>query len=238
MTTPVHGIHASLAGLAVEIAGLTPDPRNARLHDERNIREVMESYKAHGQRKTIVVQRQADNGQRMVVRAGNGQMEAAKRLGWTHIAAVVVDENDRDAIRFAIRDNRTAELAEWDFKVLATEEASLREYGSSLTELGWTQAEIVPMTETTWFRDATGDVGDHQRNHPDPDKDKEDDERRVQLSVSEYVDFEKAAAVMRDRFHEPKMDLGKIVARLARHYLATLNHSGSEKPTEPKPEGN
>ena len=55
----------------------------------------------------------------MVVRAGNGRIVAAKRLGWTHIAAVVVDESNVDATSFAIADNRTAELAGWDNDVLA-----------------------------------------------------------------------------------------------------------------------
>jgi ParB-like chromosome segregation protein Spo0J len=79
----------------------------------------MEAIKASlarwGQRQPIVVQR---NG--MVVRAGNGRLEAAKAIGWTHIAAVVVDDESADAVAFAIADNRTAELAEWDTETLAT----------------------------------------------------------------------------------------------------------------------
>jgi hypothetical protein len=170
------GIHPQLRHLAVDIATLAPDPRNARLHDERNIREVMRSYEAHGQRKTIVVQRRADDGTEMVVRAGNGQVEAARRLGWTRIAAVIVDENDRDAIAFALRDNRTAELAEWDYQVLATEAAQFEHHGGSLTEFGWTEAELVPMRETTWFNDAKGELEEHQRSkQPDNDASPDDE---------------------------------------------------------------
>jgi DNA modification methylase len=55
-----------------------------------------------------------------IVRAGNGRVEAAKALGWTHIAAVVVDDESADAVAYAIADNRTAELAEWDNETLAT----------------------------------------------------------------------------------------------------------------------
>jgi hypothetical protein len=53
-----------------------------------------------------VVQRQG-----MIVRAGNGRVLAARELGWTHLACVVVDESEVEATAFAIADNRSAELA-------------------------------------------------------------------------------------------------------------------------------
>lgn len=56
----------------------------------------------------------------MIVRAGNGTMAAAKSLGWTHLACNVIDEDSTDATSFAIADNRTAELAEWDDETLAS----------------------------------------------------------------------------------------------------------------------
>ena len=189
-----HGIHASLLPLACSISTLKADPKNARLHDERNIDAVEKSYDKHGQRKPIVVQKrrtprmceQCGGTGRLsvpmdgfnpsgstpclkcegsgdllefIVRAGNGQMMAAKRLGWTHIAAVIVEENDKDAIAFAIRDNRTAELAEWDWKVIAEEMATFETgTGESFTELGWNEAELVPLRQTDWFLAATGQL--------------------------------------------------------------------------------
>jgi DNA modification methylase len=92
---------------------LTLDPRNARKHSEKNISAICKSLKRFGQRKAIVVQKEG-----MVVRAGNGTLTAAKQLGWSHIAAVVVDEDDPKAQAFAIADNRSAELGEWDVPVL------------------------------------------------------------------------------------------------------------------------
>ena len=107
-------IAEDLRHLATAIADLNLDPANARIHDERNIDAIVSSLHRFGQRSPIVVQRDG-----MVVRAGNGRIVAAKRLGWTHIAAVVVDESNLDATSFAIADNRTAELAGWDNDVLA-----------------------------------------------------------------------------------------------------------------------
>lgn len=104
-----------LRHLAVPLDTLTPDAANARRHGPRNMEAIKASLARWGQRQPIVVQRKG-----MVVRAGNGRLEAAKALGWTHIAAVVVDDDSADAVAFAIADNRTAELAEWDTETLAT----------------------------------------------------------------------------------------------------------------------
>lgn len=219
-------IHPSLQALAVPIAGLTPDPKNARLHNERNIAEVMASYQEHGQRKTIVVQRRADDGKEMVVRAGNGQLEAAKRLGWTHIAVVVVDENDRNAIRFALRDNRTAELAEWDYEVIAYEAAQFEHAGMDFTELGWSEEEMVPIRETTWFADAKGNLEDHSRTFGNTGT--QQGVTVVTVRAEDEADLHRAATIMREKFREKQMHIGRIVGRLARHYLATMTHSAAE----------
>lgn len=220
-------IHPQLQALAVDVASLAPDPKNARLHNERNLGEVMRSYEKHGQRKPIVVQRKADDGTAMVVRAGNGQLEAAKRLGWTSIAAIVVDERDRDAIAFALRDNRTAELAEWDYKILAEEAANFELDGGSLTEVGWNEAEQVPMRETTWFMGAKGELEEHSRAPKDVEPGAEKEE--VTIIGKDAVSLIEAMTIMRERFGEPGMNPGHVIGRLARHYLATMNHSQTPK---------
>src|SRR5690349_13671478 len=102
-----------LRHLAVPIETLTLDPANARKHDQRNLDAIKGSLKRFGQRFPIVAQRQG-----LVVRAGNGRLMAAKLLGWTHIAALVVDESEVEAVAFAIADNRSSELAEWDDQAL------------------------------------------------------------------------------------------------------------------------
>lgn len=108
--------------LAVPIADLVPDAANARTHDDKNIEAIVQSLNRFGQRIPIVVQRQG-----MIVRAGNGRLIAAKRMGWTHLAAVVVDESSVDATAYAIADNRTAELAGWNDETLAALLQSLPE---------------------------------------------------------------------------------------------------------------
>src|SRR5262245_26359492 len=109
----------ALRPLAVPCAGLVLDPANARLHSEANLDAIRGSLAVYGQRKPIVVRRAG-----RVVIAGNGTLEALRSLGKTHVAAVLVDDDAATAAGFAIADNRTAELAEWDQAAL---EALLRE---------------------------------------------------------------------------------------------------------------
>lgn len=105
-----------LKHLLVPIDSLNPDPSNARRHGDKNLAAIKSSLATFGQRKPIVVQKQG-----RIVRAGNGTLQAAKALGWTEIAAVVIDDDNATASRFAIADNRTAEMAAWDDDVLAFE---------------------------------------------------------------------------------------------------------------------
>lgn len=99
--------------LAVPISTLRPDPRNARKHGKANLAAIEDSLSKFGQQKPIVV---SSDG---IILAGNGTVEAAKKLGWTHVAAVRSNLSGSDAIGFALADNRTAELAEWDKVELA-----------------------------------------------------------------------------------------------------------------------
>lgn len=132
-------IAPGLLPLAVPVSQLVLDPRNARKHDERNLDAIKDSLARFGQRLPLVVQKQG-----MVVRAGNGRLRAALALGWDSIAAVVVDESDAEAAAFALADNRTAELAEWDWQQLAETLANLKvelpEF--SAEQLGWNDTEL------------------------------------------------------------------------------------------------
>ena len=117
----------------IAIDKLTPDPDNARQHDQTNLTAIEGSLREFGQRKPIVI------SQTNVIVAGNGTVEAAKRLGWTDIQAVRVPA-DWDANRikaFALADNRTAELADWNEQVMAAQLLELSEAGFDIQEFGF-----------------------------------------------------------------------------------------------------
>jgi site-specific DNA-methyltransferase (adenine-specific) len=116
----------------VLIDDLDLDPRNARKHDEKNLKAIADSLEQFGQRKPIVV------WGRTVV-AGNGTMAAARSLGWTEITiARVPDDWSADQVKaYALADNRSAELAEWDEQVLAAQLLELQEAEFDVELLGF-----------------------------------------------------------------------------------------------------
>jgi site-specific DNA-methyltransferase (adenine-specific) len=117
----------------VLISSLSLDLSNARKHDAKNLASIAGSLKLFGQRKPIVV-----SGANVVV-AGNGTLEAAKSLGWSEISVVRIpnDWTAEQVKAYALADNRTAELAEWDSKVLADQLVELDAVGWDVSQFGF-----------------------------------------------------------------------------------------------------
>lgn len=136
-------VNPALAPLLVDIERLQLDPKNARRHRKRDLAVLSVSLAEHGQQKPIVTL--ADGR----VIAGNGTLEAARSLGWTHLAAVAYDgEDEAKAAAFAIVDNRSAELSEWDFEVLSS---TLKQLPDTLRAgVGFTEHELAPLLAASW----------------------------------------------------------------------------------------
>jgi DNA modification methylase len=116
----------------VLIDDLDLDPNNARKHDDKNLKAIADSLEQFGQRKPIVV------WGRTVV-AGNGTLVSARSLGWKEIKAVrVPDSWTADQVKaYALADNRTAELAVWDEKVLSEQLLDLEAAGFDIKSFGF-----------------------------------------------------------------------------------------------------
>lgn len=164
----------------VSIDSLIPDPANVRMHSPRNIEAIKASLARFGQQKPIVVD--SDN----VVRAGNGTLEAAKLLDWSELEIVRSDLEGSEMTAFAIADNRTAELAEWDYQVLGQVLASLQEEEPERPlELGWAEHELVNILVADWEAPtpSDGDLGDFGGADPSGDPDAPDT-RGASLTIS------------------------------------------------------
>jgi ParB-like chromosome segregation protein Spo0J len=127
----------------LQIKDLTPDPANARQHDEKNLKAIQGSLNQFGQRKPIVI---TEAG---VIVAGNGTVEAAKRLGWLKIDAVRVpsDWTPEQTKAFALADNRTAELATWSPEVLASQLLELEEANFVIEDFGFVKVNSAELPE-------------------------------------------------------------------------------------------
>lgn len=120
----------------VDVNSLHLDPANVRLHNNKNLDAIRASLTRFGQQKPIVVD--ANN----VVRAGNGTFTAAKQLGWKQIQIVRSNLAGSEATAYAIADNRSAELAEWDPDLLASQLGSLHEDGVNLLDVGFDDEDL------------------------------------------------------------------------------------------------
>jgi DNA modification methylase len=127
---------------------LTPDPNNARTHDETNLKAIEGSLREFGQRKPIVIDQEG------VIVAGNGTVEAAKRLGWNEIQAVRIPADwDAERIKaFALADNRTAELAGWNQEILDEQLRELDQAGIEVASFGFEVPDI-PILDIETFED-------------------------------------------------------------------------------------
>jgi site-specific DNA-methyltransferase (adenine-specific) len=117
----------------IKLAELRHDDQNARTHDQTNLKAIAGSLEQFGQRKPIVITQ--DNK----VVAGNGTLTAAKLIGWTEIDCVRVpaDWTAEQIKAYALADNRTAELAQWDEQVMAAQLLDLQEAGFDIESFGF-----------------------------------------------------------------------------------------------------
>lgn len=102
-----------LLPLAVPLDELEVLKNNPRKGD---VDAVAKSYETFGQRKPIVVRRTKDGKGEIL--AGNHQYEAAKKLGWSKIAVVWVEDDDKKASAYAVADNSVGLLGDWNVEYL------------------------------------------------------------------------------------------------------------------------
>lgn len=126
----------------VSVDELRLDPRNARLHPERNLTAIRASLERFGQQKPIVVKKDG------TVVAGNGTLEVARQLGWTHVDVVRTELDGAAAAAFAVADNRTGELSEWDVNALIETLKGAAEGGDAVP--GFTQHDVEMLLKDDW----------------------------------------------------------------------------------------
>lgn len=103
-------------------ADLRPNPRNARRHSKKQIRQIADSIMAYGFTVPVLVD------EKDMLLAGHGRLEAAKLLGLKTVPVIKrvgLTEAKKRALLLA--DNKIAENAGWDRKRLAVELPELAE---------------------------------------------------------------------------------------------------------------
>jgi hypothetical protein len=189
----------------VSLSSLTLDPDNVRTHPERNVAALTESLRRFGQQKPVIVDKH------MVVRAGNGLVTAAADLGWNEIAVYRTGLDGPEAIAFAIADNRTAELSEWDYQGLADQIRALLDDGVDVAALGWAEYELEPLLAAEWTPPTVEDDG--------LDTPATNGGGAVAFTAEQREIINRAIALVRELSDDPGVPEGRCLELIAGEYI-------------------
>ena len=112
-------------GHTIEIEQLAPDairanPRNARIHDRRQVDQIAASIEAFGLTNPIMIDETGE------IIAGHGRLQAATRLGLAYVPVIRINHLSGPEKRaLMLADNKIALNAGWDLEILAAELADL-----------------------------------------------------------------------------------------------------------------
>jgi DNA modification methylase len=123
----------------VSIERLKPDPKNARLHTAKQIRQIAQSIESFGFNVPLLIDRDLN------VIAGHGRLLACKRLGWNEVPTIRLEHlSEAQKRAFMIADNRLTEIASWDDRLLAEQLQALSsaELDFDIEAIGFDMGEI------------------------------------------------------------------------------------------------
>jgi len=124
---------------------IKPYERNPRINDKA-VDAVAASLKEYGFRQPIVVDAEG------VIIAGHTRLKAAQKLGLAKVPVHMAKELTPEQVKaYRIADNRTGDIATWDFEILPIELNELREAGVDLDVLAFDEEELGRL-----LNDATG----------------------------------------------------------------------------------
>jgi len=208
------GVTLNLANLQIETATLdelTPNPDNARLHDERSIAAIAASLEEFGQPEPLVIR--ASDG---LIVGGNGRYAAMKRLGWQSCRVVRLDLDDQQTKTLALALNRTADLSYFDDARLLEQLDALKAEGFAVAETWWSQDELAalqsgieaaPTLDTDDLASDQGDDSQVEMGKP------------IMLTAEQRGVFDQAANKMRSQEQTDLSD-GRVAELLSAEWLS------------------
>jgi DNA modification methylase len=120
----------------MNIAEIRPYERNPR-NNEAAVSAVAKSIKEFGFRNPVILDKDK------VIIAGHTRWAAAKSLGMTEVPCVIAEDLTPEQVKaFRIADNRTAEIAEWNYDLLPIELKELQGDGFDMSLLGFDTSEL------------------------------------------------------------------------------------------------
>ena len=119
-------IQEHLRYLAFPVDKLNQDPNNAREHPDKNYKEVKKSIEEYQVREALKVRKK-----NLVIEAGNLRHRVLSEEEYKWAPILLCDDDEETATKFALVDNRTAELGVWRDDVVAEQlDKAEKEWGS------------------------------------------------------------------------------------------------------------
>lgn len=160
-----HNIAPALIDQAVPIDSLEAHPGNPRRRDAHARSVLVESLQEHGQFRAVVARR-LRGGKRLQLLAGHGTVEAARELGWTHVAVGVLSGvGDVEAAKIVAVDNRASDLAGYDDRALVD---LLLSFSDDLVGSGYSVGEMDALVDSltgSGVGDSADILGDTEDNY-------------------------------------------------------------------------
>ena len=92
---------------------LKPDPRNPRVHTDKQVRQIAQSIESFGFNVPLLI----DDQQQVI--AGHGRLMAARKMGWDTVPTIKLGHlTDSQRMAFLIADNKLTENGSWDERML------------------------------------------------------------------------------------------------------------------------
>jgi ParB-like chromosome segregation protein Spo0J len=92
---------------------LKPDPRNPRVHTDKQVRQIAQSIESFGFNVPLLI-----DDQHKVI-AGHGRLMAARKMGWDTVPTIKLGHlTESQRMAFLIADNRLTENSSWDERML------------------------------------------------------------------------------------------------------------------------
>ena len=122
----------------IELIKLHPWEDNPRLNDPAVV-AVAESIRSFGFNVPILCD------QNLTIIASHTRWKAAKKLGMNNIPVIIVEMTDARRRAFTIADNKTAEIADWDFPKLKGVLEELKSEDVDIKSLGFSDEELLDL---------------------------------------------------------------------------------------------
>lgn len=140
---------------------LIPYENNPRINDHA-VKAVANSIKEFGFKNPIVIDKNN------VIAAGHTRVKASEQLGIEEVPCIMADDLTDEQIKaFRLADNKTAELADWDFELLDLELGELGELGFDMSDFGFENSsqEKIFDTDEQFFNDKEIIIIEYENNN-------------------------------------------------------------------------